>query len=148
MWILALVAVAAVGGGVLLHDRVNRRRAERLLAQRPQLSSRQFGNTHFGESVSRTAVAAELREILGRHVPFKLEGLGPDDALVRDLRMDELDSVSTVEFLLEVEGRFGIQVPDKVAQSMRTFRELVDYLDARVHRAGLRGGSGRGRACD
>jgi acyl carrier protein len=135
MWIAALVALAAVGGGILLHDRVNRRMAKRLLARRSQLSPAQFGRMHFGESGSRTRVAQALREILARHVPFALDGLGPDDAFVRDLRMDQLDSLSTVEFLVDVETRFGVKVPDKDAESMRTFRELVDYLEPRVDSA-------------
>ena len=141
MWIAAFAAVAAVGCGILLHDRVNRRMAERLLARRAQVSPEQFGRTHFGESGSRTRIAGALREILARHVPFALDGLGPDDAFVRDLRMDQLDSLSTVEFLLDVETRFGVKVPDKDAESMHTFRELVDYLEPRVESARLGSGS-------
>ena len=66
------------------------------------------------------------------HVPYKLDGLGPDDAFVRDLRMDELDSMSTVELVLDLEKRFGIEIPDEDAQKILTFRELVDYLEPRV----------------
>jgi acyl carrier protein len=135
MWIAAFVALVAVGCGIFLHDRVNRRMAERLLARRSQLSPEQFGRTHFGESGSRTRIAGALREILARHIPFALDGLEPDDAFVRDLRMDQLDSLSTVAFLLDVETRFGVTVPDKDAESMRTFRDLVDYLEPRVDSA-------------
>ncbi len=140
-----LVAVVIVaGGGVLLHDRLNRRRARRLLASRPQLSRDEFGQAYFGESPGRAALAAELREMLGHHVPFQLDGLAADDALVQDLRMDELDSMSTVEFLLEVEERFGTKVPDSVAETLRTLRDLVDYLEHRVPTAN-RSEDGRGR---
>jgi len=128
--LVAMVIVA--GGGVWLHHLVNRRKAERLLAGRPQLTQEEFGRSYFQESPGGAALAAELREILQDHVPFKLEGLRPDDALVQDLRMDELDSLSTVEFLVEVEARYGMKVPDSVAESLRTLHDLVKYLEPRL----------------
>ena len=124
--------VLVVGGGVFLHDLLNRRRALRLLSSRPQLAPHEFGRSYFGESTKRAALAAELREILRHHVPFALDGLTPDDDLVRDLRMDALDSMAAVELLLEVEARLGIEVPDSVAENLRTLRDLVDYLEPRV----------------
>ncbi len=127
-----VAALVVAGGGVFLHDRLNRRKAVRLLASRPQLGGADFGRSYFGESPRRAALAAELRDILEHHVPFKLDGLSPDDALVRDLRMDELDSLSTVEFLLAVEARYGTKVPDSVAETLRTLRDLVDYLEPRL----------------
>lgn len=146
MWIaIPFLAGAALAVAAFLQERAKRRRAEHRLAQRPQLTSKQFAEMHFGESALRAALAAELRDMLGRHVPFALEGMGPDDAFVRDLRIDDFDSLASVEFLLHVEERFGIKVPDKVAKSMRTFRELVDYLALRVRGAGPPWGERRGR---
>jgi acyl carrier protein len=131
--VAGLVAVIIVAGGsVFLHDRLNRRRALKLLASRPQLPPDEFGRSYFGETPHRAALAAELREMLEDHVPFKLDGLAPDDALVQDLRMDALDSMSTVEFLLEVEERYRTKVPESVAESLRTLRDLVDYLEPRI----------------
>ena len=124
--------VIVIGGGVLLHEWTNRRRAKRLLATRPVLDPTAFGRAYFGQSGRRATLAAQVREILAEHVPYKLDGLGPDDAFVRDLRMDELDSMSTVELVLSLEKRFGIDIPDEDAQGILTFRELVDYLEPRV----------------
>jgi len=128
-------AAALSGAGVFLHERSNRRRAERLLAPRPQLDPASFGRAYFGESGPRAALAAQLREILARHVPFTLDGLAADDAFVKDLWMDELDSMSAVEFLLDIEEHFGIKVPDEDAEAIRTFRQLLDYLEHRVGEA-------------
>jgi acyl carrier protein len=135
--------VIVIGGGVLLHEWSNKRRAKRLLATRRALNSTAFGRTYFGESDRRASVAAEVREVLAEHVPYSLEGLAPDDAFVRDLRMDELDSMSTVELVLGLEQRFGIKIPDAEAQRILTFRELVDYLEQRVPEDRLPSGSER-----
>src|SRR5262249_31881225 len=119
---LMVGAVALSGVGVFLHYRVNRRHAERLLATRPKLDTQSFGRAYFNNSDAQAMIAAQLRELLARHVPFPLEGLAPDDAFVKDLRMDQLDSLSLVEFQLELEEHFGVKVDEKEAQRMRTFR--------------------------
>ena len=124
--------VVVIGGGVLLHEWSNRRRAKMLLATRPALDPAAFGRAYFGASDHRAWLAAQLREVLAAHVDYSLDGLGPNDAFVQDLRMDELDSMSTVELVLSLERRFGIEIPDGDAQSIRTFGQLVDYLETRV----------------
>jgi hypothetical protein len=78
--------VAVIGGGVLLHEWSNRRRARRLLATRNALDPEAFRRAYFGESDRRALLAAQVREILAEHVPYSLDGLSPDDAFVQDLR--------------------------------------------------------------
>lgn len=76
----------------------------------------------------QAAVAEKLRGILTRHLPVDLSRLHPDDGLVEDLRMDALDSLSTVEFILAIEQELGIRIPNQVASRMRTFREVVEFV--------------------
>lgn len=129
-WTFGLV----IGGMALLfaHDAINRRRARRHLAGRPPLSAEEFGRTYFGSSDSLARVAARTRQILARHLPVELEGLAPDDKLVADLRMDALDSMSTVEFVWELEKEFGVKIPNKEAEAMWTFRDVVSYVHSHV----------------
>ena len=119
-------AASVVGVGLWLHGRSNRRQAQTRLAGRPQRDPTSFGQAYFADP--EAGLAAEVRHLLANHVPFPLDGLAPDDALVQDLRMDELDSLSTVDFLLAVEDHFEIKVADADARVMRTFRDLVEYL--------------------
>ena len=134
--------VVLIGVGVFLHEWSNRRRARRLLATRPALDLAAFGRAYFGESARRALLASQVRKVLAEHVPYSLDGLGPDDAFVRDLRMDELDSMSLVELVVDLEKRFGIMIPDEDAQSILNFRQLVDYLEKRVPEGRLTLGSG------
>jgi acyl carrier protein len=62
--------------------------------------------------------------------------LHPDDKIVEDIRMDALDSMSTVEFMMDIEDEFGISFPDSVAEKMFTLRHVVDYVSANVDNRG------------
>ena len=42
--------------------------------------------------------------------------------------MDDFDSMSTVEFVIEIEKEFGIEIPNEVAEKLTTFQSVVDYV--------------------
>lgn len=42
--------------------------------------------------------------------------------------MDALDSMATVEFILEIEKEFGISIPDTAAETMRTLRDVAQFV--------------------
>ncbi|MDR2268606.1 MAG: acyl carrier protein [Rickettsiales bacterium] len=48
-------------------------------------------------------------------------------AFVNDLGADSLD---VVEFVMEVESKFGITIPDEDAGKMATVGDAVKYIDA------------------
>ncbi len=127
-----VAVLVAAGASVFVYEWINRRSAQRRLSSRPQVSAADFARNHFGESEERTRLATELYAILSHHLPYPLTGLSPDDTFVDDLRMDALDSLAAVEFVVEVEKRFGVTIPDADAEGMRTLRDLVDYLELRV----------------
>ncbi|MGA2788004.1 MAG: acyl carrier protein [Verrucomicrobiota bacterium] len=93
---------------------------------RPALDEAEFGKRYFPPD--RAEIAAKLREIFSRHIIVDLSQLQPNDRFVEDLRMDALDSMSTVEFVIEVEKEFGIKIPDAAAEKMTTFQSAVDYV--------------------
>lgn len=47
----------------------------------------------------------------------------PPSGLIHDLRIDPM--FDAVEFLMDVEEGFGISIPDEVAKSITTVRDLV-----------------------
>lgn len=131
-WTLIAGVVGALAVVVSLADRASRRRVRRRLADRPQLTAHAFGETHFGPSAARSSLAEEVRQILAQYVPVSLDGLSPDDAFAKDLEMDEMDSMASVEFVIELERRFDVKIPDADAERILTFRELVLYLERRL----------------
>ena len=107
-------------------DEAEKQRALAHMAGRPALSETEFGKRYFPPD--RSEIAAKLREIFSRHIVVDLSQLQPNDRFVEDLRMDALDSIATVGFVLEVEKEFEIKIPDAAAEKMLTFQSVVDYV--------------------
>lgn len=99
-------------------DRVRAR-----MAKNPALEANIFGKTYF--PADQSAIASHLRQLLVPHLSLDLSRLHPDDQLVADLRMEDLDSMSTVEFVLSVEKGFAIKIPDAEIVKILTLRELT-----------------------
>ena len=129
-WYFSLIffAGAIVCGfyAVKLSDEAEKRRALTHMAGRPVLDEKEFGKQFFKND--RAEIAAKLREILSRHIPIDLSQMQPNDRFVEDLRMDALDSMSTVEYVIEIEREFAIKIPDSAAEKMITFQSVVDFV--------------------
>lgn len=72
-----------------------------------------------------------LREILHANFDIEPERLQPDTPL-EDLA---IDSLAVIEVLFAVEEKFGITVPSAPAssqQAMRTFGDIVAYVDGLI----------------
>jgi acyl carrier protein len=113
-----------------LADEAEKQRALAHMAGRPALSEIEFGKRYFPPD--RAEIAAQLRKIFSQHIIVDLSQLQPNDRFVEDLRMDALDSMATVEFVIEVEKQFGIKIPDASAEKMTTFQSAVDYVSEAV----------------
>ena len=119
----AIVASIVV---VLLQDRSERRRALKHMQGRPSLTTVEFGEHYFPPA--EADAAAQVRAIFAKHISVDVSKAHPDDKLVEDLRMDSLDSMSTVEFVIELEEHFQITIPDSAAEQMRTLRDITDFI--------------------
>lgn len=100
-----------------------KRRAAQHMDGNPAFDSGDFGRHYFPASQAETA--SRLRELLAGCLPVDLSRLHPDDRLVDDLRMDALDSMSTVEFIIAVEKEFGVKISEADAARLRTLRDLT-----------------------
>ena len=96
------------------------------MAGRPSLTEKEFGLRYF--SSDRAEIAAKLRKTLTNLMDVDLSGMKPSDRFIQDMRMDDLDSMSTVEFVIQIEKEFGIEIPNSAAEKMTTFQSVVDYV--------------------
>jgi acyl carrier protein len=67
-------------------------------------------------------------------VPFNSNGttLGPDTDISTDLN---IDSVTVMDFVMEVEDHFDIEVPLNVLSETRTIGDLAKAVEARTRKA-------------
>lgn len=74
---------------------------------------------------------AEIMKLLA---PFNTAGaeLVPDTDISADLN---IDSVTVMDFVMEVEDRFDIEIPLNVLAETRTVAELAKVVDARLNKA-------------
>ncbi|MCS6285926.1 MAG: acyl carrier protein [Nitrospira sp.] len=129
----AIPFVAASLGVYYLFVKRNKNKVSQMLTSRPQLTHREFGAIYFGESKLREALAVEVRNILSHHLPVSVEGLSPQDKFQEHLMMDTFDSLSSAEFIIKVEEKYGISIRDDVAlKSDITFGQLIDHIEQRV----------------
>lgn len=54
-----------------------------------------------------------------------------EDAITLDTTWDEMgiDSVELVEFVFEVESKFGMEVSDDAFEEIKTLKDVVDYIE-------------------
>ncbi len=115
-------------------DERERFRALAHLAKNPPFDPAAFAQTYF--PADQVDIARRLRELLVPHLPLVLARLHPDDCLVEDLRMDALDSMSTCEFVLDVEKEFSVKITQAESARIRTLRDLTAHVAQHLIRSG------------
>ena len=126
--IFTVIVVGSVLLGILV-DVAYKRGARKKLVGRPRRSSLEFGQRFYP---CQAEVAAQVRDILSRNLPVDLSQLEPGDQPVADLHMDDLDSMSTVEFVIALEEKFDISIADADAEKMRTFDDICTHVIAQL----------------
>ena len=67
----------------------------------------------------------ELKEIIVEQLAVDPEEVTIEASVVEDLNADSLD---LVELIMEIEEKFGIQIPDEVAEKIVTVNDAVEYI--------------------
>ncbi len=59
----------------------------------------------------------------------------PEDSITLESRFEEdleADSLDIVEMLMSLEELYDIQIPEEIAEGMKTVQEVVEYVSARL----------------
>lgn len=78
---------------------------------------------------------SKRNEILATIEEFLKERKGSDFqvSLELDLRKDlQADSVELMEFIIELEDEYQLEIPDKVIDEFNTVGDVVDYIEKRT----------------
>jgi len=75
------------------------------------------------------AVEEKVIEIISHKLNLSKDQVKPEASFVDDLGADSLD---LVELVMAMEEAFGMEVPDEDAEKLRTVKDVIDYVKARV----------------
>ncbi|SFH53751.1 acyl carrier protein [Tindallia magadiensis] len=69
----------------------------------------------------------KIKKIIASHLGIEnTETLSRETMLMDDLDADSLDAV---EIIMAIEDEFEIDIPDEMAESIKTIGEIVDYVE-------------------
>ena len=82
--------------------------------------------------MKRDEIAAELRALLERQDELDVDV----DAITEDTRIDGIgfNSLSILDFMYEVESRFGVPMEVADLVEMEFVRDLIDHLEGKLAR--------------
>ena len=76
---------------------------------------------------------SKRNEILATIEEFLKDRKGSDFQVSLDLRKDlQADSVELMEFIIELEDEYQLEIPDKVIDEFNTVGDVVDYIEKRT----------------
>jgi acyl carrier protein len=79
-------------------------------------------------TVEGDALYRDLCTILEKYAPAQVE-LTPTTELSGDLN---IDSVAAMDLIMEIEDKFGIDIPMNLVSDLRMFQDLVDVVRQQI----------------
>lgn len=73
-----------------------------------------------------TEIFDKVKEILSKQLRINVSEIDDDSAIVEDLGADSLD---LVEMLMTFEDTYGFCIDDDDAATLRTVRDVVEYIE-------------------
>ena len=71
----------------------------------------------------------KVKNILSDKLGLDINTIKDDTSIIDDLGADSLD---VVEIIMEIEDQFGITVPDDDVTTLKTVRDISDYVDSKM----------------
>lgn len=75
--------------------------------------------------MTREDVLQKVAEIISNHFDIEADKVTEQSNIKDDLNAD---SINVMEFVLELEDEFGIEIPDEDAEKIETVGAAVDYI--------------------
>ena len=70
-----------------------------------------------------------IKEIIGivaEQLVIEEDSITPESEIIADLNAD---SLAVVEMLMEIEEKFGVNVPDEDVPNLKTVQDIADYVE-------------------
>jgi acyl carrier protein len=79
------------------------------------------------------SVEEDVKKIVIEKLGVKPEEVTPEARFIDDLGADSLD---TVELIMALEEKFGVEVPDEDAETLTTVGKAVEYIEKKASEQG------------
>ena len=70
----------------------------------------------------------EIIEIIAEQLVIDADSIKPESEIIADLKAD---SLAVVEMLMEIEEKFGVNVPDEDVPNLKTVQDIADYVTSK-----------------
>jgi acyl carrier protein len=72
---------------------------------------------------------AKVKQIIAEKLGVGEDKVTPQASFVDDLGADSLDQV---ELIMALEDEFGVEIPDEDAEKLKTVKDALDYINAKL----------------
>ena len=72
-------------------------------------------------------VENKVKAIIAKHYKISEDAIKNDSVFITDFGGDSLD---IIELVLIIEDKFGIEVPEEIAEELDTVQKVYDYLNS------------------
>ncbi|MCI7699589.1 MAG: acyl carrier protein [Akkermansia sp.] len=72
------------------------------------------------------SILSQVKEIIVEQLSVEPEKVTLDAKFIEDLGADSLDNV---ELIMAFEEKFSVEVPDDVAETLKTVKDVVEYIE-------------------
>jgi acyl carrier protein len=69
----------------------------------------------------------KIRAIIAKHYGISEDDVKPDSFFITDFGGDSLD---IIELVLILEDKYGIEVPEEIAEELDTVQKVYDYINS------------------
>lgn len=80
--------------------------------------------------MDKSDIYDKVKVIIAENLSVKEEEIKPEASFIEDLGADSLD---TVELVMALEEEFEIEIPDEVAEKIKTVGDVFKYIENLSH---------------
>jgi acyl carrier protein len=77
--------------------------------------------------MTATNVEMKVKSIIAEQLGVGEDEIKPESSFIDDLGADSLD---IVELVMAMEEEFDVEIPDEQAESIKTVKDAVDYINS------------------